>query len=316
MLPSALESKIQSFIQGSSLKNWVKQAQSLTSTYRQKKDKTEVLSSEALRVAYLCSRLPATYAAICYVFKELQRRLDLSLIRSLLDCGAGPASVLLAASSFFSLQQATLLERDPGFIKLGKLLSQPTNVAVTWILQDFTRSITSSVKDLVVAAYSFCEIAEKDRLRIVESLWDKTGQVLILIEPGTPKSFSFIQKAREKLLELGAFLLAPCPHAQNCPIAKNDWCHFSVRLPRSSLHRQLKEGSLNYEDEKFSYLIFSRTPVSTVSSSRVIRHPLKGSGFVKLQLCTETGLREKILSRKDKELYCIAKKTQWGDCLE
>lgn len=312
MLPFALEAKIQSFIQGSSLKNWVKHAQNLTSTYRQKKDKTETLSSEALRVAYLCSRLPATYAAICYVFKELQKRFDLSLIRSLLDCGAGPASVLLAADSFFSLQQATLLERDPGFIKLGKLLSQPTNVDVTWVLQDFTRDIPSSARDLVVASYSFCEIREEERLRIIESLWDKTEQILILLEPGTPKGFHFIQKAREKLIELGAFLLAPCPHSQNCPITKDDWCHFSVRLPRSSLHRQLKSGSLSYEDEKFSYLIFSRTPISA-SSSRVVRHPFKGSGFVKLQLCTETGLREKIISRKDKELYASAKKIQWGD---
>lgn len=312
MLPFALESKIQSFIQGSSLKNWAKHAHSLTSTYRQKQDKTGVLCSEALRVAYLCFRLPATYAAICYVFKELEKHLDLSLVRSLLDCGAGPASVLLAAESFFALEQATLLERDPGFIKLGKFLSQPTTVDVTWVLQDFIRDIPSSVRDLVIASYSFCEIREEERLRIVESLWDKTGQILILLEPGTPKGFHFIQKAREKLIELGAFLLAPCPHAQNCPITKNDWCHFSVRLPRSSLHRQLKGGSLSYEDEKFSYLIFSRAPISA-SYSRVIRHPFKGSGFVKLQLCTKTGLKEKTITRKDKGLYCNGKKIQWGD---
>lgn len=312
---SSLESKIQSLIQGNSLKSWVKQTQSLTSNYRQKKDQTGTLSSEALRIAYLCSRLPATYAAISYVFKELQKHFDLSLIRSLLDCGAGPASVLLAAESFFSLQQAILLERDPGFIELGKLLSHPTAIEVTWMLQDVTKGIPSSAKDLVIASYSLCEISEEDQLQIVESLWDKTEQIFILLEPGTPKGFHFVRKARERLLELGALLLAPCPHRKICPIAKDDWCHFSVRLSRSSLHRQLKEGSLNYEDEKFSYLIFSRTPVST-SSSRVIRHPFKGSGFVKLKLCAESGLAEKTISRKDKELYSIAKKIQWGDELK
>ncbi|MDR2539070.1 MAG: small ribosomal subunit Rsm22 family protein [Chlamydiales bacterium] len=309
---SSLESKIQSLIKGTSLKNWTKQAQSLTSTYRQKKDRTKTLSSDSLRIAYLCSRLPSTYAAISYVFRELQKHFDLSLIRSLLDCGAGPASVLLAAKSFFSLQQATLLERDPDFIKLGRLLSHPTEVEVIWILQDVTKSIPSSAKDLVVASYSLCEISEEDRLHVVESLWDKTEQIFILLEPGTPQGFHFIRKAREKLLDLGAFLVAPCPHRKSCPITKNDWCHFSVRLPRSSIHRQIKEGSLNYEDEKFSYLVFSRTPICA-SFSRVIRHPFKGSGFVKLSLCTESGLVEKTISRKDKELYSIAKKTQWGD---
>ena len=308
---SSLESKIQSLIQGTSLKNWVKQTQGLSCAYRQKKDQTEILS-DSLRIAYLCSRLPATYAAISYVFKELQKHFDLSSIRSLLDCGAGPASVLLAAESFFSLQQAILLERDPGFIKLGKLLTHPTDVEVTWIKQDVTKGISSSAKDLVMASYSLCEVSEEDQLQVVESLWNKTEQILIFLEPGTPKGFHFIRKARERLIGLGAFLLAPCSHSKSCPIAKNDWCHFSVRLPRSSLHRQLKEGSLNYEDEKFSYLIFSRTPVSP-RSSRVVRHPFKGSGFVKLKLCTESGLIEKTISRKDKELYSAAKKTQWGD---
>lgn len=311
---SSLESKIQSLIQGTSLKSWIKQTQSLTSTYRQKKDQIEPLSSDSLRIAYLCSRLPATYAAISYIFKELKKNFDISLVRSLLDCGAGPASVLLAAESFFSLQQATLLERDPDFIKLGKLLSHPTDIKITWMMQDVTKGIPSSAKDLVVASYSLSEISEKDQLQIIKSLWDKTEQIFILLESGTPKGFHLIRKAREKLLGLRAFLLAPCPYIENCPMAPSDWCHFSVRLPRSSIHRQLKNGSLNYEDEKFSYLIFSRNPVSTCSSC-VIRHPFKGSGFVKLKLCTKSGLLEKTFSRKDKQLYSNAKKTRWGDGL-
>ena len=312
MLPFALESTIQSLIQGSSLKSWAREARKLTSTYKQKNTRTEALSSEELRIVYLCSRLPATYAAITYVLEQLQKKFDLLQIRSLLDCGAGPASVLLAANSFFSLSQATLLERDPGFIKLGKILSEPTNVETTWVCEDFTRTISSPVMDLVVASYSFCEIAEEEQIQIVESLWDKTGKVFILLEPGTPKGFQFIRKARERLIHLGGFLMAPCPHIQSCPVGKDDWCHFSVRLPRSSWHRQIKEGALNYEDEKFSYVIFSRAPIAC-SSPRVIRHPLKGSGFVKLQLCGETGFLEKTITRKNKELYSIAKKIQWGD---
>lgn len=312
MLPVALESKIQSLVRQSSLKSWAKEAQSLTFIYRKKNKRTLALPSERLRIAYVCSRLPATYAVISYVFKQLQKKFDLSFIRSLLDCGAGPASALLAASAFFSLEQAVLLERDPGFIELGKLLSEPTKVQVTWVCQDMTRELSSSEQDLVMASYSLCEIAEEDQMRAIEMLWGKTRKILIIIEPGTPKGFHCIRRTREKLIHLGAFLLAPCSHMQTCPVAKNDWCHFSVRLPRSSWHRHVKEGTLNYEDEKFSYLIFSRTPVSC-DLSRVIRHPLKGSGFVKLQLCTETGLVEKTISRKDKQLYAIAKKIQWGD---
>jgi ribosomal protein RSM22 (predicted rRNA methylase) len=312
MLPFSLESRIQSFLQGTSLKDWIKSSQKLTTTYRQNNKKTEALSSETLRIVYLCSRLPATYTVISYVFAQLQKKFDLSLIHSLLDCGAGPGSALLAAHSFFSLKQAVLLERDLGFIRLGKFLLEPTHTEVIWVCQDVTRAIPSSTKDLVIASYSLCEIAEEDQMRVVESLWDKTGQILVIIEPGTPKGFHCIRRAREKLIDIGAFLAAPCPHAQACPISKSDWCHFSVRLPRSSQHRQVKDATLNYEDEKFSYLVFSRTPVSH-SLPRVVRHPVRRSGFVKLQLCANTGLIEKTVSRRDKAQYAIAKKLQWGD---
>lgn len=312
MLPSNVKFKIQSLIHGSSLKSWIRNGHNLTSTYRQKNKTTKELSSKELRIVYLCSRLPATYAAISYVFKQLKEKIDLSLIRSLLDCGAGPASTLLAAYSFFSLEHAVLLERDPGFIELGKLLSEPTDVQVTWVCQDVIQAVSSSEKDLVVASYSLCEIAEEDQMQVIKSLWHKTKQILIIVEPGNPKGFFCVRRAREKLIELGAFLIAPCCHMRICPIVKKDWCHFSVRLPRSSWHRQIKEGTLNYEDEKFSYVVFSRTPVSC-GLPRVIRHPIKGSGFVKLQLCTEAGIIEKTISRKDKKDYLVAKKTEWGD---
>ena len=37
----------------------------------------------------------------------------------------------------------------------------------------------------------------------------------------------------------GAAILAPCPHAQACPLVEPDWCHFVQRLPRSRDHRLL-----------------------------------------------------------------------------
>ncbi len=143
-------------------------------------------------------------------------------------------------------------------------------------------------------------------------MWESTGKFLVIIEPGTKAAYESLMKIRERLIAQGAFLVAPCPHTNACPLAKEDWCHFSVRVERSSLHRKTKEASLNYEDEKFSYLIFSKSPLPRCQS-RILRRPFKGEGFVKLQLCSDSGLESKTITRKNKIEYARSKKLEWGD---
>ena len=38
----------------------------------------------------------------------------------------------------------------------------------------------------------------------------------------------------------------------------DDWCHFSVRLPRSREHMHAKRAKVPFEDERFAYLAVSR----------------------------------------------------------
>ena len=62
-------------------------------------------------------------------------------------------------------------------------------------------------------------------------------------------------------------------------------------MSRSSLHRQVKGGSLAYEDEKFSYLVAARFTAAP-GASRVVRRPQIRKGQVLLELCTpDEGLR-------------------------
>ena len=128
----------------------------------------------------------------------------------------------------------------------------------------------------------------------------------------SPTGFGIIHRIRKHLLEKGAFITAPCPHNEDCPLSKNDWCHFTCRLARTQVHRILKGGDAPYEDEKFSYLILSRQPVS-ILSSRILRHPFIEKGNVKLQLCTQDGLKTRIVTRKEKELFKTARKSNAGD---
>jgi ribosomal protein RSM22 (predicted rRNA methylase) len=310
-IPFKLMSKIESLIDGLSLNDIFLARKELTRLYRDRDfgNFLNPLVSNKERLAYLVVRLPAIYVVVRQVFSEIQRRCGGERIDSLLDIGAGPGTVLLAAREAFPpLKIATLVERDEGFIKLGKELTEEKN----WICRDFTKNLLLPAHDLIVASYSLGELCEKERIEVLGKLWKMTKKFFVIIEPGTRTSFESLKKMREVLLLSGACLIAPCPHFEKCPMKENDWCHFSARVERSSLHRKIKGATLNYEDEKFSYLIFSKNNIPPCEM-RVVRHPFKGAGFIKIQLCTKNGIEERIVTKKTKLQFSYTRKIKWGD---
>ncbi len=312
-----LNFKIESLLKGHSLKDISREREQLTKLYRGNDSKMNLnsLSSEQQRLAYIASRLPATYAAISHTLVELARRSGGGeTISSLLDIGAGPGTALLASiGASLPLQRATMIERDPGFISIGKKLTEDlAEVDKKWICQDITQELKVASHDLVIASYSLNELKEQDRLKIMDKLWEYTNKFLVIIEPGKKIAFESLKQLRQSLLLKGAHLIAPCPHSNFCPLPENDWCHFSVRIERSSLHRKTKDATLNYEDEKFSYFIFSKDKFQGCHS-RVLRRPFKGEGFIKIQLCTADGIELKTVTKKNKAQYVYSRKIEWSD---
>lgn len=302
-LPEELQSAIDHIAQHSPALSKARAA--LTQDY--KEGRSSPFSDEAKRIAYLGARMPATFAA---VHKVLQNLPD---CEHFLDLGAGPGTASWAAVDLFpSLKKITLIEKSLEAIALGKQLakhsSHPALQNGEWIHQSLSEPIPTA--DVAILSYVLNEMA--DPMPLIERCWNAVP-LLIMIEPGTPRGFNLIRKIRQQLISLGAYLIAPCPHIKPCPIQGSDWCHFSARVERTRLHRLLKEGSLGYEDEKFSYLVASKTP-GTPFAGRIVRHPNKQSGHVKLMLCTDTGkLEEKTVSKKDKEIYRKARHAEWGD---
>jgi ribosomal protein RSM22 (predicted rRNA methylase) len=313
-MPPPLFDKIEPLIKGKSLRSLAKERKGLSRGYREgRKEGIATLGTDDKRLAYLSARLPATYTAVCQVLRECQHRVKGEEITSLLDVGAGPGTGLLAAASLFPIQSATLLERDRGFIELGTELTKDLDgIEKTWVCQDITAPLTPSPHDLVLVSYALNELNEKDRQPLIEKLWELAQKFLIIVEPGSKAAFESLKNVRQSLLSKGAHLLAPCPHQENCPLPGSDWCHFSVRVQRSSLHRKTKDATLNYEDEKFSYLIFAKNEFEACHS-RVIRRPFKGEGFIKLQLCSSSGIETKTVTKKNKSDYSVAKKIEWGN---
>ena len=93
---------------------------------------------------------------------------------------------------------------------------------------------------------------------------------------------------------------------------QGDWCHFAVRVPRTRRHRQLKGGSLGYEDEKFAYLVASKGSGESRPQARVLRHPRVEKGRITLTLCTAEDAVRKVITRREASWHA-ARKAEWGD---
>lgn len=167
--------------------------------------------------------------------------------------------------------------------------------------------------DLVTISYVLNELTDGDRAALVAEA-ARASEAVVIVEPGTPDGYQRVIEARDVLIGAGLRVAAPCPHSGACPIEPGtDWCHFAARVSRSSLHRQVKGGSLAYEDEKFSYVAAVRFDAEPVRA-RVTRKPQTRKGQMLLDLCTETdGLRRETVSKRHGPLYRSARDASWGD---
>lgn len=306
-LPEELQSAIEQLVEKNSTTDLRKAREELTHFYREGRAPKSIFNDPSKLTAYLVTRMPATYAAITHVLEKAEIHCE-----HLLDLGAGPGTASWAASYMLpALNKITLLEQSLDAINMGKTLARSSPYSslqnATWLHQSLTAPIPNA--DVAILSYVLNEMGQYDDL--IKRCWDAVN-CLIIIEPGTPKGAALIRKVREQLIALNAHILAPCPHKLACP---SDWCHFSARVERTRFHRQLKEGTLGHEDEKFSYLIAAKYPGSTYSG-RILRHPLKLSGHVRLTVCADNGkLEEKVITRSDKKNYKKARDAEWGDIL-
>lgn len=288
-------------------------SESISNKYRNESGRgRRLIKGDDEAATYSVVRMPATYGA---VYSALNYTLDLCEcnIDSLLDVGAGTGAASWAADSLIDLEKVVCLEREIAMRKIGKKIMSNGSEALCkaeWKEYDFTKDDIEEKADLVIASYVLNELKEDERIKAVEKLWNSTGKILLIVEPGTPVGFSNLKKIREYLIEKGAHVSAPCPHEEKCEI--ESWCHFTCRIPRSKLHREVKKGEVPYEDEKFAYLAVSREECKK-ADIRVLRHPIIKKGRVALEVCSKDGIENMEFYKKDKDLYKQARKADWGD---
>ncbi|RLL66558.1 rRNA methyltransferase [Streptomyces sp. Z26] len=307
-----------------------------------------VLRDRADVAAYAAYRMPATFEAAASALEALAVRVPGWRPSSHLDLGGGTGAAVWAAARTWgdaaggqdaadppgeggATRATTVLDWAAPALDLGRTLAAAAPSAALrateWRSQRLARGGTAAADgaepggpgtaDLVTVSYVLGELTAADRESAVADA-AAAGRAVVVVEPGTPDGYLRVRAARDVLVAAGLTVLAPCPHSDRCPIVPGeDWCHFSARVSRSSLHRQVKGGSLPYEDEKFGYVAAVRpgtgAPAGEPSVARVVRKPQLRKGQVLLDLCTDTGgLRRETVSKRQGPLYRAARDTGWG----
>ncbi len=295
----------------------------MTASYKERSGGGARLVTERDAVlAYAVTRMPATFGAVSSALREALAALSedtVSGIRTVLDLGAGTGAATLAVTEALPcVTGVTAVEREREMLSLGRTLSAHLP-CVTWELSDIFDALEAYVRegktfDLVTASYMTNELSAKDRARLLPLLGHVTKTLLVLIEPGTKIGAAILRDTRASLIAAGMSVCAPCPGDGSCPLPGEDWCHFTVRVARSRLHKQLKGGDVPYEDEKFSYLAVCPAALPhTPCASRILRHPQKEPGRITVTLCCDGELRCETVNKRDKERFTKARKSSAGE---
>lgn len=280
---------------------------------------------------YLISRSAEEYAVILKVFREIQKRDPTFSPRSYFDFGSGVGSGVWAASELWkeSIYEYYLIDSSKDMNDLSDLLLRDGDVNKSMFLRNVyhRQFLPSRVDkyDVVLSAYSLLELpALKNRLEVVNNLWNKAGQYLVFIESGTNAGFQILNEIRDFIMHVksvnkeDAFVFSPCPHENPCPRYQLDDgtpCNFEIgfnTLPFS--------GPSVYKKEPYSYLVMKKGTSNEESDRwpRIIRPTLIRHKHAICRMCTKEGkIQDGIFTtaKHGKFAYRCAKGSNWGDQL-
>ncbi|MFD5566690.1 MULTISPECIES: small ribosomal subunit Rsm22 family protein [Streptomyces] len=275
-----------------------------------------ILRDRADVVAYAAYRMPATFEAVRSALAAFAAAVPDWVPGGHVDVGGGTGAGSWAVTATWDgVRPVTVLDWAEPALALGREIAaaNPALRDARWQRSRIGSALTLDDTDLVTVSYVLNELSEPDRAALVDAAARAAGAVVI-VEAGTPDGYARVIDARDRLIGAGFHIAAPCPHSAACPIVPGtDWCHFSARVSRSSLHRQVKGGSLAYEDEKFSYVAATRFRPAP-AASRIVRKPQIRKGQVLLDLCeADELLRRTTVTKRHGDLYRAARDADWGD---
>ncbi len=206
--------------------------------------------------AYLRYFLPWNLMRQTRLLQGLGGVLDLKEGARILDLGAGPltfpAALWLARNDLRARKlHYTAVDRSEIALRAGRGIFAGLVPESPWSLRTVrgdsrSRAEKGKEADLLVLANVLNELdgpagkrrdrhADSDRMHEQWlSGWSHRvcpGGMVLIIEPGIRTAGRMISRLRQLAMDRGWSVLAPCPHAGECPqpgTGRGPWCHFSV----------------------------------------------------------------------------------------
>ncbi|MDY4819739.1 MAG: small ribosomal subunit Rsm22 family protein [Bacilli bacterium] len=308
-LPFSIKLTIEELVKDYEIANLRKIYERLSSIYLDEKinsDRVVMCRSEAL--TYAITRLPATFQASSKALEKTLLHYP-NQISSVLEIGAGLCLNSVAFKHLLiDLKQITMIEREKAMIEIGQEINKDSDVNI--INDDFVNHEYQNHYDLVFASYALNELSEEDLKKTLDKIWDITDGVLLIVEPGTPHSFSMIQKIKHHIINKGGNIIAPCQNNNICSLSDGDWCHFLTRVSRSRLQKLIKQGEVPYEDEKFCFVAFSKKPYEITKHTTLINNPHISGNQLTFLGCKNNAIELIKVSKNNKDLFKKIKKMQ------
>lgn len=250
------------------------------------------LGDRRLRAEYDAEIAPRTHAAIARVLGEVGGRL--LGVRRVLDLGAGTGAA--GAAVLRGLAGAGV--REPVELVSVDRVAATAGVIVADLRRDVRPRGVEGRFDLIVAAHLLNELARDksvvERAALVfawaRELLAEGGHVL-LVEPALRETSRDLLSVRDRLIEAGFAVVAPCFWQGPCPalVRERDWCHDSAAwLPEDAA------GKSGRSRVDFSYLVFTRRnrdepPSTDRRLFRVVSDEMVEKGRLRLFGCGPAG---------------------------
>ena len=310
ILPVDLQEKINSLYASINKQVLTDSRKGLTSRYKETRESgRSLIDSKTDGLVYAISRMPATYSGVYTLLNNLLEQGIIDGIESVFDVGSGTGAGYFATKEIFPDAEISLFERDSNMIQTFKKLDEDKDV----VRFDFIKDEFEEKADLVMTSYVLSEMNEEGRMSSVKKMINASSRYVLLIDTGTPRTYENFMKVKRMVPEYGWKVIAPCM-TEKCGL-KNDYCQFYARVERSSLQKMAKEASLSYEDEKYFYLLLAKDDVK-LKQSRVIRRPIIKTNVTELKVCDSSGVREVLVTKKNKEIYKKSKKTKINELID
>ncbi|MBQ8452020.1 MAG: hypothetical protein IJ538_04540 [Clostridia bacterium] len=301
-LPLFIQEKLKTYYSSIGKNKLTETRETLTGKYKQNSGTSQsLIVSKDESLAYAISRMPATYSVLVSLFVELKMEGFFENINSIADVGSGTGSGYFAIKSEFEKIEINLYEINDLMIQVFNDISGGT--ASVQKLNIITEKLPISA-DLVVSSYVLSELSNNDRIKAFQNLINSSNKFVLIVDTGTPKTYTDYINLIEIAEENNMTLVAPCCTIP-CPL-KNDYCAFYARTERSGALKVSKSAMKNYEDENYFYLLFCKDKMQ-VGGSRVIRRPVIKEGLIELKLCTPDGIKQEKVTRKNLKFKAIKK---------